>query len=232
MKTNDRALEKIQKCFALSKSANPYEAEAALRQAHKLMQKHQLAMSDVEASEITEHELVIGDAERVPAQWIIQLGEVCAEAFDCELLVGHGYRGQRLIFIGLHEKPQWASYAWRTLERQLYKARREYTATLKRCRMATRRRRGDLFARAWIYAVAELVANFAQHDPVISERLKKHIQVHHPELEELEHKDLNHAHKYDVSAIQAGMTAGERAQLHQPVSCRDDLSITAGEERA
>ena len=38
--SRERALEKIKKCLALAESPNPNEAESALRQARKLMEKY------------------------------------------------------------------------------------------------------------------------------------------------------------------------------------------------
>src|SRR3546814_17733487 len=54
----DRVLNKIQKCLALSKSAEPHEAAAAMRQAQKLMDKYNIDNSTVELAEIGELRLV------------------------------------------------------------------------------------------------------------------------------------------------------------------------------
>lgn len=43
----DKALDKIRKCLALSKSANEHEAAAALRQAQKMMEMHGLSEDDL-----------------------------------------------------------------------------------------------------------------------------------------------------------------------------------------
>lgn len=48
--TRKRAMDRIQKCLKLSKSANEHEAAAALRQAQKLMDTHGLSEADLRAA--------------------------------------------------------------------------------------------------------------------------------------------------------------------------------------
>lgn len=62
--SRERALEKIKKCLALAESTNPNEAESALRQARKLMEKYQLEMSDVDSSRADEYVHQVGKATR------------------------------------------------------------------------------------------------------------------------------------------------------------------------
>lgn len=50
----ERVLDKIQKCLALSKSCNAHEAAAALRQAQKLMDKYGVDEADIDASSLGE----------------------------------------------------------------------------------------------------------------------------------------------------------------------------------
>jgi len=49
-----RAPDRIKKCFALAKSSNPHEAEAAMRQARKIMDKFKLKIGDVHATQTEE----------------------------------------------------------------------------------------------------------------------------------------------------------------------------------
>lgn len=46
-----KALDKIKKCLALSKSSNPHEAAAALRQAQKLMHAHDITERELGAQQ-------------------------------------------------------------------------------------------------------------------------------------------------------------------------------------
>lgn len=228
MTANNRTLEKIAKCFALAESSNPYEAEAALRQARKLMEKHQLTEQDVASHEIRQYELRIGDADREPPIWCIQLAEVCASAMHSLLVIRHGASGQYLIFVGLQDHADWAAYAWQVLHRQLKLARREYTASLKRCRMATRRRRGDLFARAWIQAVRELITDFSGLDESTQKRLEQWRDEKYESLQPIEPVERK-INSRDRNAIRAGLSAGRRARLHRPVTGSAAMTQLAGE---
>lgn len=51
MNDREKAIDKIKKCLALSKSANEHEAAAALRQAQALMRKHDVTEDDVEGTD-------------------------------------------------------------------------------------------------------------------------------------------------------------------------------------
>lgn len=59
----DKALDKIRKCLALSKSANEHEAAAALRQAQKLMAMHGLSEDDLGSTEYLSVLVVCKDYE-------------------------------------------------------------------------------------------------------------------------------------------------------------------------
>lgn len=48
----DKILQKIQKCMRLSKSSEPHEAAAAMRQAQKLMQAYQVSDSELMGLEV------------------------------------------------------------------------------------------------------------------------------------------------------------------------------------
>lgn len=76
---NDSVLRKIEKCLALSKSSNEHEAAAALRQAQKLMQAHDIEMRDVEEARIADIDcdLPIQAGKKVPEYmvhflWLIE----------------------------------------------------------------------------------------------------------------------------------------------------------------
>lgn len=95
-----RALDRIKKCFVLAKSSNPHEAEAAMRQACKFMDKFKLELGDVHASQTEEFSLRIGKAQSVPPQRIRMLSMTVSKAFGCVSFYSYGANGQSLIFIG------------------------------------------------------------------------------------------------------------------------------------
>ena len=51
---HEKIIDKIKKCLALSNSDNPHEAAAALRQAQKLMEMHNLTELDISLSDVQE----------------------------------------------------------------------------------------------------------------------------------------------------------------------------------
>lgn len=81
----DRIIDKVKKCIALSKSDNPHEAAAALRQAQALMRKHGIDEAGIAASEISaadvEHKS--GNTARPPA-WETMLMMLIGTAFGCK----------------------------------------------------------------------------------------------------------------------------------------------------
>ena len=57
MSDRDKILDKIKKCLALSASSNEHEAEAALRQARKMMETHGITDLDIQAAEAEERRM-------------------------------------------------------------------------------------------------------------------------------------------------------------------------------
>lgn len=81
----NRIIDKVKKCIALSKSDNPHEAAAALRQAQALMRKHGIDEAGIVASEVSaadvEHKS--GNTARPPA-WETMLMMLVGTAFGCK----------------------------------------------------------------------------------------------------------------------------------------------------
>lgn len=158
----EKIIDKIKKCLALAKSSNEHEAAAALRQAQKLMQAHNISDLDMTAAEATEARAKAGAIQR-PAGWESYLAGHVADAFGCKLLFTSTWaRGGEWAFIGTGASPEVAEYAFKVLLRQGKNARSEYIKTkLKRCKPGTKTRRADLFSEGWVMAVANLVERFS-----------------------------------------------------------------------
>lgn len=143
-------LAKIRKCLALGKSSNEAEAAAALAKARALMDAYGLTAEDVELSEIGE-EIAKGNRSRRPPQWENILCLTVRRALGVEVVLGDP--GERHYF-GRGAAPQIAAYAFAVLFRQLKAARAEYVRTrLKRCTVARKRQRADVFCQAWASVV-------------------------------------------------------------------------------
>src|SRR5690348_8415840 len=81
-----RAMEKIRKCLALSKSANEHEAAAALRQAQKLMQMHDLDENDLDGlefvSQFVDHQYPIAKKGTGKPKTIMSVVQLMVLAFQ------------------------------------------------------------------------------------------------------------------------------------------------------
>ncbi len=217
---NEKILDKIKKCLALGGSSNPHEAETALRQARKLMDANKLELGDVHASLAAESRLAIG---RRPSAWSLSLGVVCASAFNCEVITSKDYHGAViLVFIGTDSSPELSKYSYDVLLRQLKAARKEYVVSLARCKLSTKRRRGDIFANSWINAVRKIVASFANIDELSQQAIEAYKLAKYPSLVStvLKTKKIT---TQDRSAVYAGYDSGENAKLHRPMG-RDPIA--------
>ncbi|WP_428242996.1 DUF2786 domain-containing protein [Gynuella sp.] len=163
--SNKKILDKIRKCLALAKSSNPHEAAVALRQAQKLMQAHNVSEQDVDLLNVQAFCTTAGRAKK-PARWMHGLVAVVCKAFEVEAIFQSLYEGGAAVkFIGIDEKPEVAGYAFDVLYRQLVRDRNAHIKQQSRCKPATKTRRGDLFAEAWVGAVHDHIVKFAQPIP-------------------------------------------------------------------
>lgn len=226
----DRILDKIKKCMemAKSKTANPNEAEIALRQAHKLMEAYNLELGDVLASMACEVTVPAG-SEGEPPTWRCRLAMVCAHAFGTRMIIRTTWNGGKFTFVGCAAAPELSGYAYQVLERQLQKARREFLQhpRNKRCKRSTKVARGDHFANGWIDAVYHKVDEFAGVDDNIAEAIGAYMAKHYPKLDKAELKRRKLKSR-DEGAAEAGYQAGKSARLHQAINHQPRARLTAG----
>ena len=221
----ERALEKIKKCLALSESDNPNEAEAALRQARKLMEKYRLEMADVESSRAQEYQLKVGKGTRQSAQWVRLLGLVVANAMGCICFFRHGTLGQSLIFIGGEGSGELAAYAYEVLARQLTNSRKKYLLELPDFGKAYKRKMGTLYAEGWIRGIAQRVEQFGGMDERTERAVSAFCDKHYPDLPLSEFK----RRKVSPSEYQAcllGESDGSKVELHRPMGRDESFMLT------
>lgn len=227
----ERILAKIKKCMemAKSKTANPNEAETALRHAHKMMEAYNLELGDVLASMACEVQIAAG-SEGQPPTWRVRLAHVCAHAFGTRMIITQDwFVGGAFIFVGCAAAPELTGYAYQVLERQLQKARREFLALppQRRCKRSTKVARGDHFANGWIDAVYHKVDAFAGVEDSIAEAIEAYMAKHHPKLgkADLKRRKLKAC---DEGAAAAGYQAGKSAQLHQAINHKPVARLSQG----
>jgi hypothetical protein len=209
------ALRRIRACLALSASAEPHEAAAALRQAQLLMQAHGLDAAQVEAS--VAQASLIGVSGQLPTAYAQQLACLVRDAFGVALVWRHAPRGSghrvcALELIGVPPAPEIAGHAWEQLWRRLRAARKAHLAGLpRRLKPSTRTRRADLYALAWVEAAwPTCVATVPDaHQRAIA----AHLALHHPEIQTRPPAVLK-VTRGDAGSIVTGYRDGAGQRIH------------------
>lgn len=221
----NKALDKIKKCLRLATSANPNEAAAAMRQAQALMKLHGIGQDDVSMADVMESTAAAG-SKKTPAKWEAQLASTVAKAYACKVLFAGGLG--RWNYIG--ETAEVASYTMTVLLRQVRQARRDFTLEkLKRCQLATKVRRADVFCEAWVRAVYEQVVSFAGAE--LSPAVEQYLAHHYPDLVQLKHRDRNTTtrRKAGVRAISDamhGLLAAADVRLNHGMTTAAPLALS------
>ncbi|MFA7269863.1 MAG: DUF2786 domain-containing protein [Sterolibacterium sp.] len=221
MSDHEKIIAKIKKCLAISASSNEHEAEAALRQARKLMEAHGIDDQDIQAAEAEERRAKSG-AKSQPANWETMLAVKIGDAFGCRVIFfcGGWNRPGEWCFVGCGMEPEVSQYAFAVLHRQGKRAREEHIkAKLKRCKVATKTRRADLFSEGWVRSVVGKIVAFAGNEQKAT-AIDAYMTKHHPSLGELKSRDRNDGrklrdHEYDDYA--AGSKSGRDAQLNRGI---------------
>jgi hypothetical protein len=219
---NDKKImDKIRKCLALSKSTNEHEAAAALRQAKKLMEAHNISTDDVKAEEVSEARAKAG-ARRNPVAWEGNLALTVGAVFNCAVIFASGMSEGRWTFIGVGANPEVAQYAFVVLFRQLKRARAEYIKErLNRCKPAAKTCRADLFCAGWVHAVrAGALGQFVPENPDQA-AIDAFNARHHPAL--VESKTIVRGGR-DCGDSLVGYLRGKKARLHRGVGGADELA--------
>lgn len=211
----EKALEKIQKCLRLAKSSNANEAAAALRQAQKLMEKYGFTEQDVDLASVKSSEHSAGTAQK-PARWHHMLVTLICDAFGVEAIYVVRYSGTKIEFSGIETQAEIAGYAYDVLHRQVKRDRLDHIKLQKRCKKATKTRRGDLFAESWVRGVYSQVTKFAQPEEH-KQLIKTWMNKNHPDT--VEQKAKQHSSKgNDWKSQMDGYSKGKEAQLNRPMN--------------
>lgn len=226
-----RILAKVKKCLALAASDNPGEAEAALRQARKLMEKY-----GITAAQVTLAEVKAVRTGKVPAAKD-RAGKLCscvAQAFSCKPVITRNGAGDTVFeFIGKGHNPELAEYTynilWRRFDLEAKGFHEQMLCSLidpswdekdasqaHRLRWARDDARKALtaFCEGWLYNVYQTVQSFAGHDQP-DEDVQQWAKQKYGKLRQTkarQHRDL------DAAGVQAGLDAGSRVSLHHGVN--------------
>lgn len=210
-----KIISKIQKCLRLAQSGNPNESAAALRQARGMMRKYGIHEADVHTLQIYESTASSGGYYN-PPYWALALSELIAEAFDCRVYIARRSENQpQFRFIGLEHSATVSAYSFTVLYRQLRLARRRFINELGLKDKQEARRRGNVFAQAWLFRIAKVVAEFVGN-PASQVAIDDYVQSHYGETNDLlrEHTRPEMA-DYDV--ILSGLRAAHEIHILRPV---------------
>lgn len=230
----DRIIDKVKKCIALSKSDNPHEAAAALRQAQALMRKHGIDEAGIVASEVSaadvEHKS--GNTARPPA-WESMLMMLVGTAFGCKGLFVpapkvNGRRGAGSYrYVGVTANATMASHTSTVLMRLLRAARVAHVKQLKseaklegwKLTTAEERSAADAFCLGWLTVVQKQVTEFA-NPPEIDQAIQKHlVEVTGGRVARSTPARIG---QVDQSSVSEGWRAGGEVRLYRPVNAAGD----------
>lgn len=211
-----KIFEKIFKCLRLSESSNPNEAALALRQAHNLMQKHNISEHQLRSARIAER-VVSSSFSSNPPFWALALVNLVADVFDCRGFIDRYFKDHsEFRFIGVGSAAEVATYSFTVLLRKLTDAREEFLDSLDDQDELEQQRRADIFAQAWLFRVEstikDFVGNIPLRDTVDTYVHKKYGQTGEFVTEPVETQDD------DVEPILSGMRAANDVSLFKPVS--------------
>lgn len=220
----DDAIRKIKACLALSKSANPAEAAAALRQARKLAD--QLGIDEGQMRQIDVQECVACLGALTVQQWEGQLINAVADTFGCERFMrtvckdvkGLDYRYVRqAVFVGVAPAHELAGYAFEVLYGQCKRQRLVHVkAQPKACKPATKTARGDLFALGWVRGVAGMLG-VVQVPAGDAHLVKGYMYRKYPAMGEAKMQRRDTGRNVRPESFSQGHQAGRSAQLHDGV---------------
>lgn len=167
----EKILDKIKKCLALSQSSEPHEAAAALRQAQKLMQLHNVDMTTVERSEVGQEDVKSKFSVSVPKSYEVNLVQKICRSFGCEVLWAKSHSRKRgddryasFKIIGLKHQVKIAAYTCDVMQRKMHKARHDFIKTHVFYDRVHTTREANGFCMGWAEAVTEVITKFAGTD--------------------------------------------------------------------
>jgi len=224
----ERILDKIKKCFNLSKSSNPNEAAIALRQAKALMEKYSIDAVDVMVSDVKETE-VISTNRKKSNRYELWLANTVGKAFNCKILVRtyptHSGYIQTMAFIGVKPANEIAAYVFEVTHKRLKKDRLEYIKNELDCWLtkAEKNHRANYFCEAWVNRIYQTVQDFANIKSKDNEIIDTFLEKKYGELKETEARNVNKKHISDDD-YNAGYDKASDVKLYDAVS-KDELTL-------
>lgn len=213
MKVEDRILDKIKKCLALSGSPEPEEAAAALRQAQKLMEKYGVSQLDLSAADVGEIDVKTKVSVSRVNDWELRIINLVAEAFGCRVLWTKGHYKTRghYTLIGLKTQLPLAQYTCAVLQRKLTNARGKFVSSLPEYYDRKRKTvEADGFCHGWAIAVASKVTAMA-HSAETKELIDHKAESISTKTEDVRRRQIG------AAGYEAGLDAGAGESIYRPM---------------
>lgn len=171
MMDDNRIIDKIKKCLALSKSDNQHEAAQALKHAHALMKKHQIDQDRIDIGDIHQ---TSSEVRFSLSEWHIMLIDTIEKVFTVVAIFEENPIAKRIRWNGGKQSIELASYAYEVLFKQCNQCRTNYLKTnLKKVRIKTNKTyRANQYAEGWVNAVY-----FKVIDLVSPEEKEQHLRL-------------------------------------------------------
>ncbi|MGN6229139.1 MAG: DUF7168 domain-containing protein [Dyella sp.] len=221
-------LRKVKACLRLAASSNPNEAAAALRQAQAMMRAH--GISHAEAMDVDEAEVNTRARGAEPARSVLLLAVLAADGFGARTIVCRekSWDGASTVirFYGCDGAAEIAAFAFTVLRRQMDADRLKHIARVRK--RGNREARGEVFAMAWVNAVAHLFpdAQIAEAKRLAIDEL---MRVRYPDAGTSSGRDLTKRGKSSDDDAWAGHRAGKAAKLHRGVNGSSQRTLEHGE---
>lgn len=209
-----KIIDKIQKCLRLSQSGNANESASALRQAQALMRKYDIEEAEVQVALVTEATASSAGYYN-PPYWAVALSELVAQAFECRAYICQRENAPEFRFIGMGAGSEVSAYTFTVLFRELRQARRRYLRDMELEDTLERSRRGNVFAQAWLFRIAQTVAEFSR-DSANHAAIDAYVQEHYGETHAWERPPTSPEHA-DYGVILSGLRAAATVSLVRPV---------------
>lgn len=243
----ERILRRLKKILALTQSSTPGEAAAALHQAQKIMEAHNLTEQDVVWQSIKESRVPLSGAD-LP-KWESALVSVVVRALGVQAMVerqapkrGAGRRDRaKVVFVSDQGREELAAYAFQTLRRQLVRdldaAMRKLMLEANVCQALIDEKKRmpippawrEQYALGWCSTLSQKVgglvnaADTPSHVSAYLEDATKGVAAQQKSA--AQPKDESTRRVGGVFAFM-GVKDGRNAQLHRAVNTEDDIPLS------
>lgn len=212
----EKAMDKIQKCLRLSKSSEPAEAAAALRQAQKMMAANNISEEDLGAAGYGDAKVSCPIQANKKVNLVLnRLINVINDAFGVTAVLEHEIRvsdvSYAVRYIGPKDRVTLAAYAHEVVYRSVSRAWAEHLKANPWLRGERGSRAG--FQLGWLKAVESQVQALAMTEEETAGTALVKQRIYGREL--TKSKTSNMA--LDGAAMRDGMDAAADFRLHRPV---------------